>query len=492
MAVDPHAPLIIGVAQRTWREPPAPEPLEMWATVVREAVDDVGTGGALGAVDSLQVVYCMSWPYDDPVARLAASLGIAPRHRFYSGIGGTTPQVLVNDTAEAILRGELDLAVIVGGEALNTKRVLKKAAERPAWSHRHPEKQQMPFEAMPHASEMSHGVWQAYTTFALNDIARRARLGTTPDDHRRSIGELFAPMTSVAAANEHAWFPFERSAAELVEPTADNRMVSYPYTKYTIAVMDVDMAGALVLTSHAKADALGVPPDRRVYLRGWAYGNDPWYPAAREDLSRSPAIRAVAAATLDQVGAGIDDVAHLDLYSCFSSSVTIACDELGIDPLGDRDLTVTGGLPFAGGPASNYLLHSVATMADRLRADPGALGVVSGVGMHLTKHVYAAYSTEPGPLSPPDAAALEARLEAEPQREIVDRYTGTAEVVSYTVQHSRDRGPERAVIVAELSTGERCYATATDPDLLAALETEEHVGRKLDLAPQDDVNIARA
>jgi acetyl-CoA C-acetyltransferase len=339
---------------------------------------------------------------------------------------------------------------------------------------------------------MSHGVWQAYTTFALNDIARRARLGASPDDHRRSIGELFAPMTSVAAANEHAWFPVQRSATELVEPTADNRMVSYPYTKYTIAVMDVDMAGALVLASHSKADELGVPPERRVYLRGWAYGNDPWYPAAREDLSRSPAIRAVAAATLDQAGVGIDDVAHLDLYSCFASSVTIACDELGIDPFGDRDLTVTGGLPFAGGPASNYMLHSVAAMAERLREDPGSLGVVSGVGMHLTKHVYAAYSTEPGPLSPPDAASLAVRLKAEPQRQIAERYAGAAEVVSYTVQHSRDRGPERAVIVAELPTGERCYATATDPELLGALEAEEHVGRKLDLTPQDDVNIARA
>lgn len=491
MTIDPRTPVLIGVGQATWREAPGPEPLEMWAEVAQQAASDTGVTDVLGALDSLQVVYCMSWPYDDPVARLADALGTSPGHRHYSGIGGTTPQVLVDDTAEAILRGEVDLALIAGGEALNTKRQLKKQGERPTWSHRHPEKQRMPFEAMPHASEIAHAVFQAYTTFALNDVARRARLGATPDDYRRGIGEVFAPMTSIAAANPHAWFPVERGAAELIEPTATNRLVAYPYTKYTIAVMDVDMAGALILASEAKADELGVPRDRRVYLRGWAYGNDAWYPAARDDLSRSPAIAAVAEAALHQAGVGVDDVAHLDLYSCFHSSVAIACDELGIDPLGDRALTVTGGLPFAGGPASNYMLHSIATMADRLREDAGSVGLVSGVGMHLTKHVYAAYSTEPGPVGVPDAEALKAHLKAQPRRDLIEAHDGEVEIVSYTVEHGRDGAPVHAILVGELPTGERCYAKATNADLLGALEAEEWVGRKVTLATHDNVNTAR-
>ena len=67
-------------------------------------------------------------------------------------------------------------------------------------------------------------------------------------------------------------------------PAPDNRMVGYPYTKYMVSVMDVDMAGALVVATHERADALGVPADRRVYLRGWCYARDPVLVAEHPDL----------------------------------------------------------------------------------------------------------------------------------------------------------------------------------------------------------------
>src|SRR5437870_2591412 len=130
MSVDPRTPCVIGVAQRTWRplnpDPAdAPEPLDMWEEVVHAAAEDAGNPDIGVDADSLQIVYCQTWPYDDPVGRLAERLGAAPRHRYYSGIGGTTPQVLVNGTAESILRGEYDLAVITGAEALDTMRRAK-------------------------------------------------------------------------------------------------------------------------------------------------------------------------------------------------------------------------------------------------------------------------------------------------------------------------------------------------------------------------------
>ena len=103
---------------------------------------------------------------------------------------------------------------------------------------------------------------------------------------------------------------------------------------------------------------------------------------------------AASAEALDGAGVGIDDVAHLDLYSCFASSVHLARDALGIAADDRRALTVTGGLPYYGGAGSNYLTHAIATMADVLRDDPGSLGLVTGVGMHMTKHVAGVYSTD--------------------------------------------------------------------------------------------------
>src|SRR4051794_10162886 len=494
MPVDPRTPCLIGVAQRTWRpvnpDPvDAPEPLDMWEEVARAAAEDSGIPDLAADVDSLQIVYCQTWPYDDPVARLAERVGASPKHRYYSGIGGTTPQVLVNHTAESILRGECDLALITGAEALDTVRRAKKQGRRLPWSHRDPEKVPFPFEAPFHPAEVAHEVFQAWLTFPVFDIARRGRLGTPPEGYRERLGRLLAPMTSTAAENPYAWFPLERSVEDLITPTASNRLVGYPYTKYMVSIMDVDMAAALLVASHEKADALGVPADRRVYLRGWAYGNDPWYIAEHPELWRSEAMRQVSQATLDMAGADVDDVAHIDLYSCFASSVLFGRDALGLKDGDDRPITVTGGLPFSGGAGSDYMTHSIATMAGVLRDDPGSLGMVSGVGMHMSKHVYGVYSTEPSvsPLQPVDGDALQNSIEAaQPKKAITDSYTGRATVATYTVAHGRGGDAEWGLAVCDLDDGTRAYAKLLDPDHLAQAEAEELVGATVSLVPGDN------
>jgi acetyl-CoA C-acetyltransferase len=487
MAVDPRSPCIIGVAQETFRDG-APEPLDMWERVARAAADDAGVPRAAQDIDNLQVVYTQSWNYDDPAGRLAARLGATPRDAFYSGIGGTTPQVLVNKVGDAMLAGESDLALVVGAEALATRRRLKKAGEKPQWSHKHPGKPAFPFEDPFHPAELAHQVFEAWLTFPLFDVARRARLGVEPDAYREQLGQLLAPMTAVAAANPYAWFPVERGAGELVTATPDNRMVGYPYTKYMVSIMDVDMAGALVVATHAKADALGIPTDKRVYLRGWAYATDPGYVAEHPDLSASPAMAASSREALRRAGAAIDDVGHIDLYSCFASSVNVALDALGLRADDRRaPFTVTGGLPFSGGAGSDYMTHSIAAMAEVLRADPGALGLVSGVGMHMQKHCYAVYSTEPAGIAPAEPMPEPVRTP------ITDTHTGNATVATYTVAHGRDGGPQSGLFVCDLADGSRCYARSDDADLLARAEKEELVGAVLRLTTDEGgVNRVRA
>ncbi|HKA93927.1 MAG TPA: acetyl-CoA acetyltransferase [Acidimicrobiia bacterium] len=490
-AVDPRAPCLIGVGQRTWHpdevgEAGAPEPLVMWEDVVRLAADDTGLGSAvLDRLDSLQIVYCQTWQYDDPPARLADELDIAPAHSYYSGIGGTTPQVLVNGAAEQILAGELDVALVCGAEALATQRRYKQRGERYPYRFKPEERRPFPWEAPFHPAEVAHEVFQAWLTFAIFDNARRGHLGVGLDEYRNDLGELFEPFTELAAANPNAWFRVARSADEIVTATPENRMVGYPYTKYMVSIMDVDMAAAVVLASHEAADALGVPPDRRVYLRGWCYATDPVYVAEHDEMWRSPAMEAAAAEALRVGGVGVDDVAHFDVYSCFGSSVNFARDalRLGIDD--ERLLTVTGGLPYHGGAGSDYMTHSIATMADVLRNDPGSYGLLSGVGMHMTKHVYGLYSTEPGVVGPPDREGVQAKLDAAGKRSIRDVYDGAGSVAAYSVVHGRDGGPEWGVVVCDLPDGDRAYGRVVDGDALSSIEREELVGRKVTLTPTE-------
>jgi len=75
VSADPRATCIIGVARRTWRPGDvgpegAPEPLDMWEEVVRQAVADSGAPGVLDRLGRIDVVYSQSWQYDDPPARL--------------------------------------------------------------------------------------------------------------------------------------------------------------------------------------------------------------------------------------------------------------------------------------------------------------------------------------------------------------------------------------------------------------------------------------
>jgi len=236
----------------------------------------------------------------------------------------------------------------------------------------------------------------------------------------------------------------------------------------------------VIVASHEKADALGVPQDRRVYLRGWCSAKDSPYPAERVELWHSVGMKEASREALARADVGIDDIAHLDLYSCFGSSVNFARDALGISASDPRPLTVTGGLPFHGGPGNNYMTHSIATMVEKLREDVGSKGMVSGVGMHMTNHTFGVYSTEAGGVSPLDEAGGQKRTDAAPTRPIENTAAGSATIASYSVVHGRE-GPTWGLAICDLPSVGRCYANVRDAALMLAMEEGEWVGREVEL-----------
>jgi len=488
--IDPRSPCIVGIARETWHASPAPEPLAMWAAMARQAAEDSGAPSVLTSIDAVHLVHCMGWTYDDAPRRLADALAIDPRFTETSVLAGTAGQRMVNAAAERMLRGDSEVALVVGGEALQTRRKILATGGTPPWSHPAPDPTRPPIDLEEWISptEWAHDVLQPTVTFAALDSARRARTGVKPRDHAAHEGQLLARFTAVAAGNEHAWFPVRRTPEEITRVTTVNRMIASPYTKYMVAIMDVDMASALIMTTHGKADELGIPTDRRVYLRGWSFGRDATHLAERRHLDRSPAMEIASRDALSQAGIGIDDVAHLDLYSCFASSVLFATDALGIDPLGDRELTVTGGLPYHGGPASNYTTHAIAETVNRLRGACGSYGLVSGVGMHMTKHVWAVYGSDPGPCRPPDYDAVQRTIDREPGMEVVQQLAEPVQgrIATATVSFDRSGAPVSALVIADLPDGVRAYARSADPEIISLVTTGEPVGEPVGLRPSGD------
>src|SRR3990170_3385739 len=135
-----NLPVIVGAGQYVNRSrdiADAVEPLEMMATVARAAEDDAGVEGLIARIDSLQVVNIIAWPYVDTPGLLAERLGASPAQRVYTQpFGGDTPQKLINQTAESIVRGETRLALLCGAEVLHSVRRARKEEFRLPWRPR--------------------------------------------------------------------------------------------------------------------------------------------------------------------------------------------------------------------------------------------------------------------------------------------------------------------------------------------------------------------
>jgi acetyl-CoA C-acetyltransferase len=484
-----NLPCIIGVAQYTWHpsHEDAPEPLEQWHTMARQAALDAGNENFIAHIDELDVVFSLSWNYDDAASQLAAKLGCTPKNKKLSGLSGTSPQKFINEAAEQILRGETQLALVVGGEALATKKKAKREDRKLSWP-KPVNKTAMPFDEPFHPSEVAHQIFQAYLTFAMLDSARRHHLKLSLDKNREQEAEMMSRLSRVASQNPAAWFPKAHSTAELLDDDNANRPVAYPYNKLQMAFMDVDMAAAVLIASRQKADELGVPEEKRIYLHGWSYAQEPAAVAERPELWHSPAMEIAGEQALAMAGISINSLAHLDLYSCFPASLNFTRQALGISDNDTRPLTVTGGLPYFGGPGNNYTTHAVVAMVKRLRERRGDYGLVSGVGMHLTHHVMGIYSSEaPKQIPvPPDYTKAKNYVASIGQKIIENEVNGKGRIVAYSIIYGKDKNT--AYAICDIDGGKRCYAICDNPETVSKMDKEEWVGKTVQIRSENKVN----
>ena len=494
---DDRTPILVGAGQVTQRdvEPAAAkEPLGLMVDAARLAAADARGGEPLlAAVDAIAIANILCWRYGNAPRLLAERIGAHPTLEWYSTVGGNTPQWFVNEMAERIADGRVGVALLGGAEALRTMLRAQRTGARLGWTAGGAGEPTVVGDRRDGTTpqENAHGLQLPTQIYPIFENALRAARGLDLAAHRRRLGTLCAGLSAVAATNPHAWFPTARSAEEIVTVSPTNRMIAFPYPKLMNAIIEVDQAAAVLMTSVGRARALGIPEDRWVYLRGAGDAQDHWFVTERPSLARSPAIRVAGARALAAAGAGIADVRHLDIYSCFPSAVQIGREALGIADDDPRPLTVTGGLPYFGGPGNNYATHAIASMMDRLREDRGALGLVTALGWFVTKHSVGVYSTTPGagPWRREPPASYQGEIDREPAPPFADQPTGHATVESYTILHDRDGGPIRGIVVGRSSDGRRFLANLPDDRaLLESCETRELVGSPGLVAPGSDAN----
>jgi acetyl-CoA C-acetyltransferase len=494
---DDRTPILVGSGQLTQRDvdpAAAEEPLAMMVTCARAAAEDAGLRAeALARLDRVAVVNILCWPYGNAPGLLAERLGAHPAESLYSTIGGNTPQSLVADTADAIAAGRVRLALIAGAEAVRTFVRAQRARVRLAWTTGGDGSPTVVGEARDGTSayEVAHGLQMPPQVYPLFENALRAHRHETLAAQRARLGRLCAGLSAVAADNPHAWFRTPRTAEEIATPTATNRMIAFPYPKLMNAIIDVDQAAAVLMTSVGTARALGIPQAQWVYPWGSGEAHDHWFVTERVDYHSSPALRAATHRALDSAGVTADAIAHFDLYSCFPCAVELARDALGLAPDDPRPLTVTGGLPYFGGPGNDYSLHAIASMVTKLRAAPATHGLVTALGWYVTKHAAGVYAAAPPPRPwrRADPAVDQAAIDRVPHPVLALEAHGPATIETYTVIHDRDGAPMKGLVIGRLADARR-FLAVTDGDraVLEGLEADCAIGRAGAVSSHDGVN----
>jgi acetyl-CoA C-acetyltransferase len=493
MAVDPRTPVLIGGGQVNHRDEIDPEtgsvePVDLMVAAVRQAADS----RVVEAVDSIRVVNVLSAHYRDPGRLLGERIGAADFRTSYSPVGGNVPQSLVNQACLDIQRGRAGVVLLAGAETWRTRRGLKAKGGKLEWTV---QDESVPMaevsgDDVPMAgdAEIRIGLGQPASVYPLFEQALRLANGESIEDHLKRVGELWARFNAVAVGNPNAWIRKPVTAEEIWQPGPQNRMISWPYTKLMNSNNMVDQGAALILTSVEQAQRLQIPADRWVYPHAGTDAHDTPAFAERDELHRSTAIRIAGARVLKLAGLGIDDVDYVDLYSCFPSAVQVAAAELGLsldDPA--RPLTVTGGLTFAGGPWSNYVMHSIATMADLLVANPGRRALITANGGYLTKHSFGVYSTEPS--AEFRWEDVQSAVDREPTRDGLIEWEGVGTVEAWTTPFNRDGQPEKAFVAVRTPDGSRTLAVITDGAAAQATVRDDIGGAKVVVAADGSATL---
>lgn len=467
-----RTPVIIGVGQINDRPEIAGDgcdPVELMAEALRRADNDAG-GGWLVDCDSLAVVSQLAWPQLNPLdGTLAAALGIDPAHREQTAKpNGDSPIRLLNEAANRIGAGEARICAIVGGEALRTAAALSRPDALRTAPHR------------VHTSYAArHGLVVPVDVYPLYENAGREARGETLAEGQAESGALWAGMSRVGEACEHAWLRKAVSADEVIAPSDRNRPIAFPYTKLQVANSAVNQAAGFLVSSLAEASRRGVPDDRMVFVGHGAAAHEDEDFLRRDTYAASPSLAVSIESCLEMNSVTPDDLAHVELYSCFPCVPKLARRVLGW-PL-DKPITVFGGLTFGGGPIGNYMSHATCCMVEKLRETRGKGLLFANGGYATHNHTILLSAAPTGAVFPQDfdcQAKADARRGPVPPLD--EAYTGRATIETWTVHFDRAGVPRLGTVVARTPGGARTLAVADGDDsetmriLLNAQDTVIH------------------
>ncbi|MBK6279215.1 MAG: hypothetical protein IPF57_14255 [Gammaproteobacteria bacterium] len=478
--IDPRTPVLvgIGIVEQKEKDPAkAREAVQLMIDAVRAAGADCGAPLLPAEAQRIYVPQGL-WGYADPARMIARAIGAEGARTVYAKVG-ILQQTLIGDACARIAAGEIETAIVVGGEArfraLQAQIAGTEAAETPF--DEAPDEVLTPQEELQLPLEIDSG------------------LGMMPVGYYAPVESAFAPRRAWAwPSTATAWRRCTAASARSPRTTrtpgsaSASRPPRSAMPRRATACWPFRTPGCTTprgtwtrprrcccARRRAEAPALR---SRWVFPRASTESNHMLALSERPALHRLPG-RGIAGQRAwscpgSRRGARLRRAVFL-----LPVAVELYAAELGIPA--DRDWTVTGGMPFAGGPLNNYVLQATARMAELLRDKPGSSGLVSSVSGYLTKQGFGVWSADPGPRGFV-FADVSAEVAAQNHRcVVVPPADGVARICGYTVMYHNDQRV-CGVALLDLPDGTRTLANTLDQALMDRLESEECCHREAQLA----------
>ncbi|MAK14601.1 MAG: acetyl-CoA acetyltransferase [Proteobacteria bacterium] len=500
-----NTPVIVGVGDIIdKRKVNGPDPLTLLGQASELAFQDSGIKNVIDYLDAIGVVRFSvdfstatnqsRFGYSNFPRSLANKIGVKKDiSELYSGMGGNAPQVLLQEISKKIHANEIHCALISGGEVLQTMISKLKSGEKLNWEDSAGGKPEIigindegfSKEEKKHYMDLPSNVYPIFAN------AIRSSKSQSSEEHLKECSELFSKFSKVASLNPKAWFPKFRTPEEIEEISDSNRLVGFPYTKYLNSMIRVNMASSLVVMSEKLTKELKIPQNKKVYIHGSCVLNDIWNVSKRPSLNESPAIRECGKEVLSQAGISLSEISFLDIYSCFPSAVQIAQKELSLDSNDDRPLTVTGGLPYFGGPGNAYTMFSSSEMVKKLRSNPNEYGMVTANSWFLTKHAINIFSCKPPQEIDweKDFIKLQSEINSREIKNFNTKPNGLGKVISYTIVQGR-KNLEYGIVIGELEDKSKFIANILgEQSFLKKLTENELLGIKGEVKHTSERNI---
>jgi acetyl-CoA C-acetyltransferase len=459
-------------------------PLGLMTRASVRAGQTAGSEEVLRHLDGIMVVRIVSRHCPDAAGQLAHRLHASPRLLQVSGIGGHSPQTLVNIAAGMIARGELDSVLVAGAEAYVPRGENPECVDSALFRGVPPDYAGDDLVGVT-PLEKAHGIEHPMQGFPLFETALWAASGLDLRSYLKRIGTMWSGFNREAAQHPHAWSKVVRTPEDIITPSKANRPIAFPYGKFMNAFVTVDQGAAVILMSEDMAGRLERTERRTVYFLGGGYAEDRQrFLIEKSDFTVSPPLGAAVNKALARSRMRLEDLDCFDLYSCFPSAVTIGKKMIGISDDDTRPLTLTGGLGFFGGPGNNYNLHAIATLAEKIAGGERDTGLVTALGWFMHKHAAGVYGAFPqkGRFQAGDVEDSNSGPVGDEPVPVRSGVNGVGVIETYTVVYNRDRTHSYAVIYGRTPDGCRFIARAPAlPEVFNLLTSRNQVGRRVSI-----------